>query len=52
MSHTKLYSSYVNKVLPVQRIACRAAHAVMPVDFGHIRESVFVSCPLPIHFYL
>ena len=38
--------------LPVQRIACQAAHAVMPVDFGHLKESVFVTCPLPIHFYL
>ncbi len=23
--------------LPGQRIACRAAHAVMPVDFGHFK---------------
>lgn len=38
--------------LPVQRIACRAAHAVMQVNFGSLKESVFVACPLPIHFYL
>ena len=38
--------------LPVQRIACRAAHAVMQVNFGSLKESVFVACPIPIYFYL
>lgn len=38
--------------LPVQRIACLAAHALIPVDFGSIKESVFVSSPIPIKYYL
>ena len=36
--------------IPVQRIACRCAHAVIPVDFNGIVETVFVACPLPIRF--
>ena len=38
--------------LPVQRIACCVAHAVMPIDFGHYKESVFVAVPLPVNYYL
>ena len=38
--------------LPVQRIACLAAHAVLTVKLGPMEENVFVSCPIPIRYYL
>ena len=34
--------------IPAQRIACRCAHALMPVNFG----TVFVASPLPIRYSL
>ena len=38
--------------LPVQRIDCLAAHTVLTVNHGHIEESIFISCPIPIKFYM
>lgn len=34
--------------LPVQRIACRCAHAIMKVQFPSHTETVFVVCPIPV----
>ncbi len=42
----------VCSLLPAQRIACHAAHAVMPVDFGHLKENVFIACPILVKFHL
>ena len=36
--------------IPVQRIACRCAHATMPVKFDDITETVFVACPIQIKY--
>ena len=38
--------------LPVQRISNLAAHAVITIDFGIIKEPVFVTTPIPISYYL
>ena len=38
--------------VPVERIASKCAHSVLEVDFGHIKHSVFVACPLPIKYCL
>ena len=38
--------------IPAQRIACRCAHALMPVNFGSHSETVFVASPLPIRYSL
>ena len=38
--------------LPVQRIASLAAHAIITVDFGTIKEPVFVTSPVPISLFL
>lgn len=34
--------------LPVQRIACRCAHAVLNVKFDTHAENVFIACPIPV----
>lgn len=39
-------------LLPVQRIACRCATIVMPVDFGTLTETVFIACPIPLRYSL
>ena len=36
--------------IPVQRIACRCAHALISVDFNGVIETVFVACPVPLRF--
>ena len=38
--------------IPVQRIACLTTSSVLKVKLGNIEESVFVSCPIPIDYYL
>ena len=38
--------------LPVQRISCRAAHAVMCIKFEHASESIFIACPLPVTYHI
>ena len=38
--------------LPVQRIGCRCAHIIMPVDFGDISETVFIACPISLNYTL
>lgn len=40
------YSNY----LPVQRIARRCAHVIMPVKFGDITENVFIACPISFKY--
>ena len=42
----------VSCFLLVQRISCRAAHAVMHIKFEHASECVFVACPLPVVYHL
>ena len=37
---------------PAQRIASTTAHATLTVDFGIIKESVFVNTPIPISYFL
>lgn len=34
-------------IIPVQRIAYRCAHAVLPINFGEFTETVFVACSVP-----
>jgi len=36
--------------LPIQRIACRCAFAVMPVNFSDITETVFIACPVELNY--
>ena len=36
--------------LPVQRIACRCASIVMPVDFNELTETVFIACPIALKY--
>lgn len=38
--------------LPVQRINCRCASALLSVEIGSITEPVFVACPIPIKYAL
>lgn len=38
--------------LPVQRIACRCAHAVMPVTISNVTETLFIACPIPFKYSL
>lgn len=38
--------------IPVQRIACRCAHALMQVNFSTLSETVFIASPLPIRYSL
>ena len=38
--------------IPAQRIACRCAHVLIPVDFGNHSETVFIASPLPIRYSL
>ena len=38
--------------LPVQRIGCRCAYSVMPIEFGEFSECVFIACPIPLHYCL
>lgn len=45
-------TSSVCNFLPVQRIDSLAAHALIPIDFGTIKETVFVCSPHPVHYYL
>ena len=45
-------SSNACTFLPVQRISCRCAHAVLPIEIAHITENLFVACPLPIKYSL
>lgn len=48
---TDLYElSGSGSFLPVQRIACRCAHACMNVNFPSHMENVFVVCPIPVKF--
>ena len=37
--------------LPVQRIGCRCAYTIMPVEFGDYSEPVFIAC-LPLNYSL
>ena len=43
-------SLYPCNFIPVQRISCRCAHALISVNFGHMVETVFIACPLPLRF--
>lgn len=38
--------------LPVQRIACRCAYAIMPVKLNDTIETVFIACPIPFKYSL
>lgn len=38
--------------LPVQRIACRCAHVIMPVNLNSVTETVFIACPVPLKYSL
>ena len=38
--------------LPVQRISCRAANAIMNIKFKHASELVFIACLLPVAYHL
>ena len=38
--------------IPIQRIACRCAYLVMPVQFDTHTENCFVACPIPIRYFL
>ena len=37
--------------MPVQRIACRCAFVIMPVDSGDIAETVFIACLYSMYYY-
>ena len=37
-------------MLPIQRIACRCATILLPIDFSDIQETVFISCPIEINY--
>ena len=55
---TSIVSSTLNEIpaaccfVPVQRICNLAAHAIITIDFGTIKEPVFVTTPIPIMYYL
>lgn len=38
--------------LPVQRIGQRCDFIVMPIEFGDFSESVFIACPIQLHYSL
>lgn len=38
--------------IPIQRIACRCAHITTEVKFEQCTETVFIACPIPIHYSL
>ena len=38
--------------LPVQRIACRCAHATLPIQIGVVNENLCVACPIPMKYSL
>lgn len=39
------------RFMPVQRIACRCAHAIMTLDLPHGNEKVFVAIPIVRNFH-
>ena len=49
---TSIVSSTLNETPAVQRISNVAAHAIITIDFGTIKESVFVTTPIPLSYYL
>ena len=38
--------------LPVQRIACRCAHATLPIPVDGVTENLYIACPIPIKYSL
>ena len=45
-------NSSSSNFIPVQRIACRCAHLLAPIEFPNIHETVFIASPIPIHYSL
>ena len=38
--------------IPIQRISCRCAHVLTEINFDNCIETVFIACPVPIHYSL